>query len=239
MDKFLITKRSYNPKTGPIMVTTSPRSSCPLSCPLRSRAEGDLAGGCYAEHGFIAAYMWANLARLPVGATYKKGQIKIHSFDELLSAIREQPEGGLWRHNQAGDLPSDDGVTLNREKLRKIVKANRGRRGFTYTHFDVAENLANRKAVREANEHGFTINLSADSAKQADKLADLKIGPVVTVLPKNQLANTKTPKGRPITICPAVLHKAVTCKTCGICATQRKAIIGFPAIGFGRDKIKK
>ncbi len=236
MDKFLITRKAYNRKTGPIMVTTSPRASCPDACPLRRHAKGDLAGACYAEHGFLAGYVWHNLDRLPIGASFKKGQIKIYSFEELLTAIRALPAGSLWRHNQAGDLPSNDQRTINRAKLRRLVEANHGRRGFTYTHFDVLGNRSNRKAVREANDKGFTVNLSADSLRQADVLADLAIAPVTAVVPSDMKKNGQTPAGRAAVICPAVINKRTTCATCGLCATKRKAIIAFPAIGRGGKK---
>lgn len=199
-------------------------------------AFGSLRGTCYAETGFIGAYMWANLDRVPLGGAFKKGQIKVHSFKELLAAVRSLPLGAIWRHNQAGDLSSDDQITINREKLQALTLANKGRRGFTFTHYPVTNNRANREAIKEANDSGFAVNVSANSLKHADELADLDVGPVVTLLPADTGANTKTPKGRTVAICPAVTTKHVTCASCGICTKQRKAIIGFPMIGRLRAK---
>ena len=46
--------------------------------------------------------------------------------------VRSLPERQLWRHNQAGDLPHTSGMINS--LLGQLVKANSGRRGFTYTH---------------------------------------------------------------------------------------------------------
>ena len=237
MEKYLITKKSQNRITGPIMVTTSPRKTCPIACPLRKTAEGASAGGCYAEHGFLGGFIWSNLDRLPVGGAFQKGQIKVHGFGALLNAIRALPDGAIWRHNQAGDLPSKDAQNIDADKLEQLVAANTDKRGFTYTHYDVVDNQSNADAVKSANDYGFTINLSANSIEHADKLYDLGIAPVTTIVPADATDNMQTPKGRPVVICPARRFDNVTCKTCGICAKQRKAIIGFPALGKAADQI--
>jgi hypothetical protein len=136
----------------------------------------------------------------------------------------------LWRHNVADDLTSNDQVTIDRVALRAIVDANKGRRGFTFTHYDVLTNLSNREAIKEANENGFNVNLSGNSLAHADELADLGIGPVTVILPAGTTRNTRTPKGRTVVICPTNTD-GVTCAQCGLCARQRSTIIGFPASG--------
>lgn len=231
MDKFLITRKSLNPITGPIMVTTSPRVTCPFSCPLRKGADTPTAGLCYAEHGVLGGYVWTLLDRTPVGGSFQNGNIKVYGFDELLYVIRSLPPGSLWRHNVAGDLPSNNKVTIDRAALRAIVDANKGRRGFTFTHYDVLTNLSNRQAVEEANQNGFTINLSANSMEHADRLADLRIAPVTVILPANSKLNTRTQKGRTVVVCPINTHPGVTCASCGLCARQRSTITGFPVTG--------
>ncbi len=237
MDKFLITRQSYNRILGPIFVTTSPRKTCPLSCPLRKSADSETAGACYAEHGMLGGFIWTALDRTPAGGSFQKGHIKVHSFDDLLKEIRALPEGAFWRHNQAGDLPTDDQIFINRKKLRQLTNANRGRRGFTYTHFDVLKHHANRQAVAEANRNGFTINLSGNSLAHADALADTNCAPVTAVVPSDQKTNTSTPAGRKVIICPARTHSGVTCASCKLCARARDFVIAFPALGGGRDKI--
>ncbi|MEM7667900.1 MAG: hypothetical protein AAF317_01970 [Pseudomonadota bacterium] len=237
MHKFLITQRSHNRLLGPMLVTTSPRASCPRMCPLRKASTGSSAGACYAEHGFLGGFIWTKLDRLPLGGSFKRGQVRVHSLNDLLRAIRSLPPGSLWRHNQAGDLASPDAVRIDRPVLAQITAANRGRRGFTYTHYDVIQNDANRRAVLAANAGGFVVNLSANDLDHADRLAALKIAPVTVVLPATTTENCRTPEGRPVVICPAVRKPGVTCKQCKICATARQAIIGFPARGGGAAKI--
>jgi hypothetical protein len=235
MERFLITHKSGNRITGPIMITTSPRSSCPLACPLRKGGGGEEAGVCYAEHGHLGHYIWTGLDRTKAG-TKISGRIPVYSFDDLLATVRGQAPDTLWRHNQAGDLPSDDQVTISRVRLRRLTEANRGRRGFTYTHFDVMKNKENRIAIAEANQDGFTINLSADTLAEADQLAGLNIAPVTVVVPAETMENTVTPGGRKVVICPARTQENVTCATCGLCQRQRSAIIAFPALGPARDR---
>ena len=45
-----------------------------------------------------------------------------------------------------------------------------------------AKPIENRRLIAAAVEAGFTVNLSADNPAHADRLADLGIAPVVTVL---------------------------------------------------------
>jgi hypothetical protein len=236
VDKFLITRRSENPVTGPILVTTSPRVTCPSSCPLRKGGDQPTAGLCYAEHGSLGGYVWSLLDKTPAGRTSMNGT-RVYGFDELLYVIRSLSPGSLWRHNAAGDLISNNKTTIDCAALRALVDANRGRRGFTFTHYDVLTNLVNREAILTANRNGFTINLSGNSIAHADQLADLRIGPVTTILPATTRKNERTPKGRTVVICPTFTHPGVTCATCGLCARQRSTIIGFPAIGGQKHKV--
>ena len=238
IDKYLVTERAYNRKTGPMMVTTSPRKSCPHVCPLKKNAASDSAGVCYAEHGFIGGYLWTSLDRLPAGAYFKKGQIRVQTFAELLAAIRRVPEGHVWRHNQAGDLPSTNRVDICPDRLRSIVLANRGRRGFTFTHYDVIDNPRNRRLVARANQLGFTINLSANDLGHADQLWRTRCGPVTVILPEGQRTNTYTPEGRKVVVCPAESGRNVTCLSCKLCThANRNVVIGFPAHGRGKSKL--
>jgi hypothetical protein len=194
-----------------------------------------MAGVCYAEHGALGGYVWTLLDRTAAGRSILNGT-RVYSFEELLFAIRLQPAGALWRHNIAGDLPSNNRITIDRGALRAIVDANKGRRGFTFTHYDVVANLSNRQAIEEANRKGFTINLSGNSLEHADQLADLRIAPVTVILPANTTRNTTTSKGRTVVVCPTTTH-GVTCADCGLCARQRSTIVGFPASGGLKHKV--
>jgi hypothetical protein len=149
-------------------------------------------------------------------------------FANFCDEIRALPRNQLWRHNQAGDLPGV-GSEIDVGMMRDLISANKNKKGFTYTHkYESPENLA---IIKEANQNGFTVNLSANSLKHADTLASLDCGPVVVVLPSTQTTNTVTPEGRKVIVCPATYKDNVTCASCGLCQKQRSAIVGFPAHG--------
>jgi hypothetical protein len=171
---------------------------------------------CYAASGPLALH-WAAVSAGTRGTSW--GQ-----FCETISAL---PDGQLWRHNQAGDLPTASG-SVDAVKLGQLVAANAGKRGFTYSHHRDAASIA---WIRHANTWGFTVNLSANDLADADALADHAAGPVVVVLPSTQTSNTTTPAGRPVVICPATQRDDVSCATCQLCQRQRAAIVGFPAHG--------
>lgn len=216
---YAFARKSRNAKTGNIPVTTSGPETCPDACPLKA------SGACYAKHG-------------PLGMYWKKIAQGLHaiSFDALLANVRALPPGTLWRHNQAGDLPGV-GDSIDKDDMLALIEANRGKRGFTYTHKPVEANRGNAALVAHANANGFTINLSADSPREADNLKALNIGPVVTVLPRDAASVTYTPQGNKIVVCPAQTRDDVSCKSCGLCANAtRDVIVGFLAHGVSAKK---
>jgi hypothetical protein len=155
-------------------------------------------------------------------------------WQEFCDEIEDLPAGQLWRHNQAGDLPGRNGK-IYRALLTELVDANKGRRGFTYTHYDMS--LArNRLAAAKANLNGFTINLSANNLTHADKLADMGCGPVVTLLPEDAPRKGLTPNKRPWIACPAQENDGLTCADCQLCQRQRKVIVGFRVHGSSKRK---
>ena len=216
-----LTLQSRNAKTGPIPVSTTSEDSCPSICPFKG-------SGCYAESGPLAIY-WRKLSKEGSGL----------SWDQFCEKVEKDIfPAQIWRHNQAGDLPpqKDNPELISLNMLIPLVKANDGKRGFTYTHYNM-EREENRCAARFGNNYGFTINLSGNDLDHADSLTDLNCGPVVTVLPHDQLTNTTTPKGRKVVVCPAVTRDDVTCQSCGLCAiAKRDCIIGFPAHGAGKKR---
>jgi hypothetical protein len=212
------TRVSSNAKTGPIPVTTTSEETCPTSCPLKRN-------GCYADAGPLALF-WRKVTEKRAGL----------AWSDAMGKIAALPKGTLWRHNQAGDLPGN-GDAIDKAALLELIAANRGKRGFTYTHKPALPGSENAYLVAMANLSGFTVNLSADNLAEADKLADMDIGPVVVVLPAEQTRATVTPKGRKVAVCPATISDNVTCADCGLCAlVNRKAIIGFPAHGASKRK---
>jgi hypothetical protein len=202
---------SSNAKTGPIPVSTTSRSTCPVDCAMRA--------GCYASAGPLALH-WNAVSAGTRGTGWQ-------AFCDTIGAL---PDAQLWRHNQAGDLPGN-GHTVDPVALGQLVAANAGKRGFTYTHYRDTESLS---WVRHANAWGFTVNLSANDLADADTLADTGAGPVVCVLPSTQSENTTTPAGRRVVVCPATQRDDVSCATCQLCQRQRDVIVGFPAHGTRR-----
>lgn len=207
MKLYHLTPWSSNKKTGPMPVSTSPKTDCPPDCAMRAE--------CYADDGKLAIH-WRAVSNGERG----------DPWPVFVSKIAALPPDELWRHNQGGDLPRK-GKTIDPVALGQLVRANLGKRGFTYTHHRDPKSL---RWVREANRWGFTINLSANDLADADRLADTGAGPVVCMVPSHQLENTTTPKGRRVVICPNKTH-GITCRQCQLCQRQRDTIIGFPADG--------
>jgi len=241
--KVLFIPVSRNAKTGPIPVSIIEWASCWPGCAL-------YGNGCYAETGALAMH-WARVSRGPAGGSWSE-------FCGKIAALRPSC---LWRYAQAGDLPGY-GPWIDGGLFQELVAANIGKNAIAFTHKPVLGDdpvaVENRRLIAAALEAGFTVNLSADSPAHADRLADLGIAPVVTVLARayarravrhrfkrqrDEWAETigewsdrtaslprYTPAGKRIAICPATYSDA-TCRTCGACARVRDAVIGFPAHG--------
>jgi hypothetical protein len=238
---------SQNAKTGPIPVSIIERASCWPGCPL-------YGNGCYAEAGALAMH-WDRVSRGAAGG----------SWSEFCAKVAALKPGRLWRYAQAGDLPGY-GPEIDGGLLQELVAANTGKNAIAFTHKPVLgdDSVAteNRRLIAAAVKGGFTVNLSANNPAHADRLAELEIAPVVTVLTRayarravrhrfkrraDEWAETigewrdrtaslprNAPAGRRIAICPATYSDA-TCKTCGACAHVRGAVIGFPAHGAWRQ----
>ena len=215
---FHITPKSKNSKVGKMAVTTSTATTCPTSCPFKSN-------GCYADSGPLKLH-WNKVTKGERG----------DDWSTFIDKIKDLPTGSKWRHNQAGDLPGDM-EKLDDEKCIELAKANKGKRGFTYTHYDVLNNFQNAITVNMMNHLGFTVNVSANNLDHADKLCDMDIAPVATVLPIEQTTNTVTPKGRKVVVCPATYKDDVSCASCMLCEKwDRNVVVGFPAHGTSKKK---
>jgi hypothetical protein len=214
-----LTQKSGNAKTGPIPVSTTTFNTCPDSCPFRKH-------GCYADSGPLNLHWKA--------VTEERRGVAWEIFTKQISLL---PEGTFWRHNQAGDLPGNR-ITIDQKALQQLVDANKGKMGFTYTHYDVIANGANREAVKGACEEGFVVNLSGNNLSHADKLKALGIAPVTVVLPSTVegKAEITTPAGNKVVVCPATYKDDVSCDTCRLCARKRDVIVGFPAHGTTKKK---
>ena len=214
-----LTKKSSNMKTGPIPVSTTEDKSCPPSCPLND-------GTCYAQHGHLAMH-WKKVSE----------KLRGESFKRFIQEIENLEDGTLWRHNQAGDL-AGSGDWVDGRKLKQLTAANKGKKGFTYTHKHKIKQ--NHAKIKEANDNGFTVNLSADSLDHADELKALGIGPVVGIVPADEAYNhtITTQAGNKVNICPATYQDGMTCKKCQLCQhAGRSNMVGFPAHGSGKRNI--
>ena len=208
-----------NSKLGKgVFVSTSAKQTCPDSCQLKGN-------GCYAE-AMPMRFHWDAVSQGKRGLPW----------EEFLQQIRNLRRHEFWRHNQAGDLPGQ-GDSLDTAKLQQLVEANKGRRGFTYTHKPLKA-ASERTAVKKANAKGFTINVSTDNLAMADKAMAMAIAPVVTILPSDVQGKTVlTPAGNKVLVCPEYT-KGWTCAQCQLCAVaERSYIIGFPAHGASKKKV--
>lgn len=219
MHTFHLTRISNNQKTGKIPVSTTSADTCPDSCPLKS-------AGCYAKSGKLSMHWNAVTAN-------KRGV----DFETFIESIRRLPRGQLWRHNQAGDLPGLN-ETIDKVALERLVQANRGKRGFTYTHKPMTpENMA---AIKVANANGFTINLSANSLSHADQLKALNVAPIAAIITSDSPKTFRTSGGNKVVTCPAQTSERVTCEKCKLCSlSSREYIIGFLPHGTGKKHAEK
>lgn len=206
--KYHFVKRSENGKTGPIPVTYSEPNTCPSSCPWKGH-------GCYAEVG-------------PVSLNWHRVSDRGASLLQLCRSIAALPQGQLWRHNVAGDLPGLN-EDINARALRRIVLANTGKLGYTYTHKKTKRAL---NLARRATRAGFAVNISCDSIGEVDSMMARGLLCAV-VMPSDSPRRVITPRGHIIEQCPATYSGSkITCSDCKLCARiNRKVAVGFPAHG--------
>ena len=217
--RFHLSRVSTNSKTGPIPVSTSSKATCPPTCPFLG------GNGCYGDnHGLN--FHWRLVTEGSRGVTASE-------FFRLIGALFPDQ---LWRHNQAGDLPHTRG-RISRRFLRGLIGANRGRRGYTYSHHDLAlgENLA---LIRQANRQGFTVNVSTETEAAADRAVAAGLPAVVAVPSTETRTAWSTPAGHRVVVCPAQREgSTVDCATCQLCY-QRPAGLVIAFLAHGTSKAK-
>ena len=215
-----VTPLSSNQKTGPMTVTTSSRAECPPTCPF-------MGNGCYAERGPLAIH-WRAVTSGDRGVPWAAFLVDLA---HALGARRNIAP--LWRHNQAGDLPSEDPASAI-EDLDRVSSASR-KQGFTYTHHRITNKIAN--AIKAAR--AFTVNVSCETLASVDTAMEAGL-PAVVVLPSATTGKTvKTPQGRTVVVCPAQLRDE-SCVSCGLCAQKgRSFAIGFLAHGTSVRRVDR
>lgn len=215
-----LTLKSSNSKTGAIPVSTTSKHSCPDTCSFKK-------GGCYALDYHLNMH-WNKVTNEERGTNWQE-------FCKTIAGFKPDT---LWRHNQAGDLPGQNNL-IDTDKLQQLVAANKGKNGFTYTHYplDQGNNLA---AIKAANAAGFTINISTENIPAADQAYNLGLPSTVVLSSDPGTSTFKTPAGNTIAVCPAQLKDDVSCKTCALCQkVDRKVIVGFIAHGSSKAKVIK
>jgi hypothetical protein len=214
---FHLTAKSGNTKTGPMAVSTSAKSTCSPTCPF-------LNNGCYATSGPL------NLHWLKVSSG-ERGT----NFPSFLSKLRELPEGSAFRHNQAGDLPHNNG-RISETFIRKMTVSVKHLRAYTYTHhsLEVGENLS---LIRKANRNGFTINVSCESEAQVDDAIAHNLPAVMVAKSTESRTTWHTEGGNVVIVCPAQRSDTVTCSDCMLCHKRgKKVAIAFLAHGTSKRK---
>ena len=219
MTRFHLTRVSANRKLGPIPASTSGKQTCPASCPFASHN----GGGCYANGGPLAIH-WAAVTNGKRGDDYAA----------FCDKIRQLPKGQLWRHNQAGDI-IDPNTKAGRVALEQLTAANRGRRGFTYTHH--RRSAAAIQAIKAATANGFTVNASCHGEREADAAMANGLRAVL-VVPKDEPRRFwETAGGNRVAVCPATYRDGIDCATCQLCQSRpQNVVIAFPAHGTSYRK---
>jgi len=221
---FHFVKKSGNKKTGFMPVTYNSRATCPDSCIFKNN-------GCYASAGFHTRLNWDKVTNKERGGTFK----------ELLKNISSLKPGTIWRACVAGDIPANNKGAISRTYINGIIKANQGKRGYSYTHhkLDIGHNI---QYLKKANNQGFTINVSCETEDQADNVIKNNL-PAVLVVKSTERRNAWTTKnGNKVLVCLAQTSDK-TCIDCKLCqqrpSPNNKLIIAFKSHGNQAKKIDK
>ena len=231
---FILALESGNQKTGPMVVSTSCKSTCPDACPLKK------GGGCYGEYGPLMMH-WRR----------RSDKQLTQDWRELCTWLRDVPPGRFLRHNQVGDLMGRGDILDGIAAAELVMATEQFKHRYTYTHYPVVTQDAggdrhkaqhNRRVVEWMTERGFVVNISANSLNHADFIASTGIKcPVVAPVRSDFVENPirRSAHGLPVITCPAMLtdDKSITCRKCKLCMrAPRSGIIVFPAHGTGKKR---
>jgi hypothetical protein len=160
-----------------------------------------------------------------------------NDIETFIRELKSLPEGTCFRHNQAGDLPSSQGI-INIHAFGLIANACHERKltAWTYTHHDLTH-YGNREIVKQAPEMGMTVNASAHSQSHAAELHKQGI-PSVCIVPKNEHRKTWEHDGVKFLVCPAQWSDK-NCAECKLCSVaDRKCVVAFKAPGTQAKKVE-
>lgn len=199
--------RSSDKKTGQVMVSYSPKSTCPDSCSLKE-------GGCYA---------WGLFYLKILSGKIENGRITPKSFGEALSGVLKSAR--IVRHRVAGDVLGDVPETI--QDCLQAEKA--GFINIGYTHAWREEEVQPLKEyfrascqsideVMEARQKGWSTTLIVEDMKGQKRMS---------------LPNGETAYRCPARV-GVPDKKDITCNDCTLCkvvdSTRKKCVI-FEAHG--------
>jgi hypothetical protein len=157
-------------------------------------------------------------------------------WPQFLAAIAELPYGQLWRHNQAGDLYKP-ATRTGQTALAQLTTANRGRRGYTYSHHKLTP--ATVRAFKAATANGFTVNASCETERAADAAIAKGLRAVFVVPAGETRTSWQTADGNRAVVCPAQRFDRMDCATCQLCqARPQNVAIVFKAHGSQWRKVE-
>lgn len=194
MRKVHYVSRSKDPKVGDVVVSYSPKSSCPTNCPL-------LTGGCYAWSLF-----YLNL----LGSKIDNGKIKLKSLTAAL--LERSKESKIVRHRVAGDIVGDVQETLE----DCMVIKGEGLINIGYSHYWKTSGAQPLKEFFRAS----CQNLSElEEARKAGWAATLMvpIGTPKTLILKNNEKAFMCPARHGVKD-----KKDITCNDCTLCRVDDK-----------------
>ena len=206
-------------KLGNIVVSYSPKSSCPDTCTLKT-------GGCYAWDLY---YMRIMGDKIESGKQKIKGTIRDFNIRTLEEALQKRSAVcKIVRHRVAGDIVGDvENTVKDCETIEKAGLINVG-----YTH-------AWREKSSEPLKKYF--RASCQNMEEVKEASDM--GWATTVIFTESIGKGKQSLGgETVVMCPIDDYKkSVTCNSCRLCRVDDKTkdiSVGFKLHGNGAKKNK-
>jgi hypothetical protein len=218
---FGITMVSGSDKSHGLTTIRSDRSTCPPYCLLKKNTTGK--NGCYGD-GYFISPIWDKCA---------------YVLTELLRLIRKIPPRQMVRLWEVGDFPGTKG-RMDKEICLTIAKALRFRKTFGFTHYRPSEH--NLPIIQEMGKY-ITVNMSANSIKEADKYLAMGLDTVL-IVHEDSARVFLSPEGNKGVMCPAQTGKCDGCISCGngnpLCARQNRGyFILLKAHGVQKSCVNK
>jgi hypothetical protein len=211
----VVSLKSANQKTGPMVTVGRPQITCPEYCPWFNK-------GCY------------GLNRSHGGRPSMFQQVSQAKPFDILDIPRLAPKNSPGvRWNSVGDyLTKDKTPDFDYISKSNIVATSRDWMNIAYTHawkqlepswFDyvVRASCQTREEIEEAEALGWSTAVVDTGPGDPDTLIGQDIA------------------GKRVVQCPATLPESkVTCSSCGLCGKRTRSIIAFPAHGQQRTAVK-